>query len=171
MSKLQLIYYPEPILTASNAPVEAADARIQTLIDDMIETMYAESGIGLAAPQVGESLKITVIDVSPEQNDPQIFINPEIIDKTNIINSEEGCLSIPGYRDVIKRSETITVKARDREFQEFEVTADGILSRCLQHEIDHLNGILFIDHLGRLKKQLFKKWLSKQDFSQDYSED
>ena len=171
MSKLQLIYYPEPVLTASNAAVDAVDGNIQTLIDDMIETMYAENGIGLAAPQIGESLKITVIDVSPEQNNPQIFINPEIINKTNIINSEEGCLSIPGYRDVIKRSETITVKARDREFKEFELTADDILSRCLQHEIDHLNGILFIDHLGRLKKQLFKKWFSKQDFSQDYSEE
>ena len=170
MSKLQLIYYPEPILTATNAPIDAVDDRIQALIDDMIETMYAENGIGLAAPQVGENLKITVIDVSPDQNDPQIFINPEIISKTNIINSEEGCLSIPGYRDVIKRNETIGVKARDRDFKEFQITADDILSRCLQHEIDHLNGILFIDHLSRLKKQLFKKWFSKQDFSQDYCE-
>lgn len=160
MSKLPLVYYPNPLLLQECAEVEDIN-QIQSLIDSMILTMYAENGIGLAAPQVGKNIQLTVIDLSPEQNKPQVFINPKIIEKTGQIDSEEGCLSIPGFRDIIHRFEKVKVKALDRDGKEFTVEAEELFSRCLQHEIDHLNGVLFIDYLSPLKVKFFRRWYKK----------
>ena len=146
MSKLPLTYYPNPLLLQQCEEVTEID-KIQGLIDSMITTMYKENGIGLAAPQVGKNIRLTVMDLSPEQNHPQVFINPKIIEKTGKIDSEEGCLSIPGFRDTISRAERIKVSALNREGKEFTVEAEELYSRCLQHEIDHLNGILFMEGL------------------------
>lgn len=161
MTKLKLVYYPEDLLREKTTPVVDFNEELHRLIDDMFETMEAESGLGLAAPQVGSNLRLTVMDVTEDRSKPLEFINPVIIEKTNKIDSEEGCLSIPGFRDVIKRAETIVVKAQNRNGEEFQLQADGLLARCIQHEVDHLDGVLFIDHLSRLKRQLFNKWLKK----------
>ena len=162
MSKLDLRYYPDPILKLEARQVDSITKEIKTLISDMINTMYDENGIGLAAPQVGQNLAITVIDVTEEQDSPIVLINPKVIKKTELIDSEEGCLSLPGYRETIKRFEKVDVKYLDENFTEQIITeAEGMLSRCLQHEIDHLNGILFTDYLKGLKKQLFIKWAKK----------
>ncbi len=163
MTTLPIKIFPDPILRETTAEVTSFDKQLSTFVDSMIETMYDSRGIGLAAPQVGMSKRICVVDVSEEGNNPLRFINPIIVSKSGSTPSEEGCLSIPGYRETIKRSKEILVNAFDLEGKPFELAADGLLAICLQHEIDHLNGILFIDHLSRLKRQMFKKWLSKQD--------
>ena len=135
---------------------------LASLLDDMKETMYKSDGVGLAAPQIGVLKRVTVIDVSKERDQLMEFINPEILGVFGKTTSEEGCLSIPGFRDSIKRSRKVLVKAQDRTGKEFTVEADELLAICLQHEIDHLDGVLFIDHLSRLKLQYFKRWLEKQ---------
>lgn len=161
MAKLSLRFYPDPILKQTSSEVMKFDKELHHFLDDLAETMYAEEGIGLAAPQVGVLSKITVIDT--EQNGKVLeLINPQIIDRKGKINSDEGCLSIPGYRDIIKRAEQIKVSALNRFGEPFEFDADELLSRCCQHEIDHLEGVLFIDHLSRLKKQFFQDWFKKQ---------
>ena len=158
MSTLKFQYYPSQILRNENQEISENSADLQKLIKAMITTMYKKEGVGLAAPQVGHNIRLTVIDVSEKQNSPIVLINPEITQTRNKIKSEEGCLSIPGYREIITRHEWVKVKALNKDFQPFEIEGEGLLSRCLQHEIDHLNGILFIDHLGRLKKRMFEKW-------------
>jgi peptide deformylase len=159
MSVLEIKIYPEKILREKAEPVREFNSELQRLIDDMIETMYSAPGVGLAANQVGVSKQVLVVDVSSkEEKSPLIvLINPEIVYAKGESAMEEGCLSIPGYTTVVKRSEEIKVRGLDRDGGPIEIEASGLLSRALQHEIDHLNGILFIDRIGRLKRELFKK--------------
>lgn len=161
MSILEIKIFPDPVLREVSLEVDKFDRSLSKLLDDMYETMNSAGGIGLAAPQVGISKQVAVIDVSREQNERIELINPKIIKTTGKVPSEEGCLSIPEYRDTIRRHEKIVVLAYDRDGKEKEYQVDGLLAICMQHEIDHLNGILFIDHLSRIKRELFKRWHKK----------
>ncbi len=169
MSIKPLIILPDPILRKISTPIERVDANLQKLADDMLETMYQAPGIGLAAIQVGEPLRLLVIDVAgkDEPKAPQVFINPEILWKSDEPNVyEEGCLSIPDYYAEVERPKRIRVSYLDRDGKKQECEADGLLATCLQHEIDHLDGVLFIDHISKLKRDMvirkFKK-LAKEN--------
>lgn len=162
MAILEIKKYPDPVLKERSLEVESFDADLGKLLDNMFETMYSANGVGLAAPQVGILLRIAVVDVSRDGTEPQEFINPQIIAQTGKTKSDEGCLSIPEYRDTVSRAAVVTVKAQDRTGKFFEVNAEDLFSMCLQHEIDHLDGILFIDRLSRLKRELFKRSFLKQ---------
>jgi len=144
-------------------PVEGVDDEVRRLCDDMLETMYDAKGIGLAAIQVNVPKRVVVMDLSEERNQPLLFINPEIINDEGEVDSEEGCLSVPGYYDVVKRREKVRIRALDRHGKPFEIDADGLLAICIQHEIDHLNGKLFVDYLSDLKRQRLRKKSSKLD--------
>lgn len=159
MALLEIKKYPEKILKEEAAPVESINGNIQRLIDDMIETMHAVSGVGLAANQVGISKRLCIIDVSAkEEKTPLIvLINPVIIEKGGVVEAEEGCLSIPGYTTTIKRAEMVYVRGINREGKHIEIDGTGLLSRVLQHEIDHLNGLLIIDRISPIKRGFFKK--------------
>lgn len=164
MSIKPLIILPDPVLRKVSTPIERVDANLQKLADDMLETMYQAPGIGLAAIQVGEPLRLLVIDVAgkDEPKAPQVFINPEILWKSDEPNVyEEGCLSIPDYYAEVERPKRIRVSYLDRDGKKQECEADGLLATCLQHEIDHLDGVLFIDHISKLKRDMvirkFKK--------------
>lgn len=164
MSIKPIIYLPDPILRQQSQPVERVDTDLSRFIDDMIETMYDAPGIGLAAIQVGVPRRLLVIDVAGKDDppNPQVFINPELVatgDDTNVY--EEGCLSIPDYYAEVERPETITVKHLDRDGKERVTEADGLLATCLQHEIDHLNGVLFIDHISKLKRDMVVRKFTK----------
>jgi peptide deformylase len=148
--------------------VEDFDDQLAKFLDNMVTSMYQENGIGLAAPQVGVRQRITVIDVSPESDCPIELINPVITHSEGTTSSEEGCLSIPEFRETVKRKERVVVEAVDRLGSPFTLEADGLLAICLQHEIDHLDGVLFVDHLSRLKRELFKRWYKKQVASLEY---
>lgn len=163
MAVLEIKKYPARVLQQKAAPVGSIDADLQRLIDDMIETMYAAPGVGLAAPQVGVSKRLAVIDISTkdEQHPLIVIINPEIVASEGTIEFEEGCLSIPDYTAKVKRAEKIVVRAFDREGKAVEITADGILAIALQHEIDHLEGMLLIDRISPLKREFFKKRFRK----------
>lgn len=162
MTVLKLAYYPAEILKQKTREITEITPEIKQLAADMIETMYANSGIGLAAPQVHKDLRLTVIDLSEERNQAEVLINPRIIKKSGSSRSEEGCLSIPGYRESIKRAEIVTVQAVDLNGAEVIIEgAEDLYSYCLQHEIDHLDGILFTDYLKGIKKALFERWLKK----------
>ena len=152
MTKLVILEYPDPRLRTRAQPVAAVDAAVRQLADDMIETMYAARGIGLAATQVDVHQRLLVIDVSPGHDTPQVFINPEIIGRDGSAPAEEGCLSLPGIYDKVTRATQIRVRAIGRDGRPFELDADGLAAVCIQHEMDHLNGVLFIDHLSRLKR-------------------
>ncbi|UJW75871.1 peptide deformylase [Rhizobium sp. SL42] len=159
-----LIILPDPLLRQVSQPIERVDAAIRTLAEDMLETMYEAPGIGLAAIQVGIARRMLVIDISKEgdEREPLVFINPEIVrssDERSVY--EEGCLSIPDYYAEVERPAAITVKSLDREGREQLTEADGLLATCLQHEIDHLNGVLFIDHISRLKREMVIKKFTK----------
>jgi peptide deformylase len=159
-----LIILPDPVLRQVSKPIERVDADLKRLADDMLETMYDAPGIGLAAIQVGAPRRMLVIDVSREgeEKQPQVFINPEILkssDERSVY--EEGCLSIPDYYAEVERPAAVTVKYLDRNGKEQTVEADGLLATCLQHEIDHLNGVLFIDHISRLKREMVIKKFTK----------
>ena len=154
---LPLVILPDPMLRQLSKPVERVDDRLRRLADDMLETMYDAPGIGLAAIQVGEPVRMLVIDLAKEDEPkaPQIFINPEIVAQGEGRSVyEEGCLSIPDYYAEVERPDTVTVKHLDRDGREQLVEADGLLATCLQHEIDHLNGVLFIDHISKLKRDM-----------------
>jgi peptide deformylase len=166
MPLLPILQYPDPILRKAAKPVTEFNAALKTLAQNMAETMYAAPGIGLAAPQVGVSTRLIVIDVSDKRNELQILVNPEITAASDRTTSNEGCLSIPEYRETIKRMNLVTVKAFDLSGAPFEVSGEELLAFCLQHEIDHLNGILFIDHLSRLKRELFRKKFTKKSESE-----
>jgi peptide deformylase len=158
--------HPDPVLRVKTARVEKIDNTLDQLIQDMVETMHAAPGVGLAANQVGVSLQLAVIDLSSRENDEQrhplmVIINPEILSSEGAVVEEEGCLSIPDYSEKVKRAARVTVRAQDRTGKSFEVTAEGLLAKALQHEIDHLNGVLFIDRLSPLKKNIFKRRLKK----------
>ncbi|WP_320201229.1 peptide deformylase [Agrobacterium sp. rho-13.3] len=159
-----LIILPDPLLRQQSKPVEQVDAEISRLADDMLETMYDAPGIGLAAIQIGVPRRMLVIDVSREDEDnkPVVFINPEILKVSDEVSTyEEGCLSIPDYYAEVERPASLTVSYIDRDGKKQTVEADGLLATCLQHEIDHLNGILFIDHISRLKRDMVIKKFTK----------
>lgn len=161
MALLDILVYPDPRLRRKALPVQCVDDEIQQLIRDMAETMYQAPGIGLAATQVNVSKRVIVIDHSDERNELQVFINPVIRSRRGETESEEGCLSVPGIVAPIKRAEEITVTALDSEGQINEFTTSGILAICLQHEMDHLNGKVFVDYLSRLKRERIRKQLLK----------
>lgn len=166
MALLEIVTYPDPRLRQSCLEVTEITPEIQQLLSDMAETMYEAPGIGLAAPQVGSPYRVIVVDVGEDEELGRAahlykIINPEIVTRNGSTDSEEGCLSIPSIRESITRSETVKVKGLDENGKVLELQADGILAICLQHEIDHLNGVLFIDHLSRLKRQLVKARLNK----------
>lgn len=162
MASLEILKYPDPVLREVSKDVTEFDDALHSFIKDLEDTMYSANGIGLASPQVGVLKRIIVIDISRDGTDRYDLINPKILSRTGKATSEEGCLSIPDYRDTIPRASDVVVGALDRYGKEVEIHASGLLAYCLQHEIDHLNGVLFIDHLSRLKRELFKRWLKKQ---------
>jgi len=158
MAILEIKKYPDEVLKKKSSPVESIDGALQRLIDDMAETMHAASGIGIAAPQVGVSKRLIVIDVSTkDEKYPPVLINPEIIETDGFVDSEEGCLSIPKYISTIKRAEKIIVKGLDRDGKPLQFEADGLFAIAIQHEIDHINGILFVDRMSYIKREFFKK--------------
>ncbi len=161
MAILNILQFPDPRLRNKAKPVERVDDSIRQLVNDMFETMYEAPGIGLAAVQVNVAKRVVTIDISEEQDDPRVFINPEILVAEGEEESKEGCLSVPGYFDLVKRAETVRVSALDRDGKPFELEADGLLAVCIQHEIDHLDGKLFVDYLSGLKRQKVRKKLSK----------
>ena len=159
-----LIILPDPILRQVSKPIETVDSEVQKLADDMLETMYEAPGIGLAAIQIGVARRMLVLDVSKEGEDkkPLVFINPDVVSASDTRSVyEEGCLSIPDYYAEVERPATITVKHLDRDGKEQLTEADGLLATCLQHEIDHLNGVLFIDHISKLKREMVIRKFTK----------
>jgi len=161
MPVLQVLHYPDERLRKVAKPVAKVTAEIKQIVDDMFETMYAEEGIGLAATQVDIHQRIIVIDVSEERNERLVLINPEILTKCGETGIEEGCLSIPEQRALVPRAEKVSIRALNREGEQFELDADGLLAICIQHEIDHLEGKLFIDYLSPLKRQRIRQKLEK----------
>ncbi|MEN9845330.1 MAG: peptide deformylase [Pseudomonadota bacterium] len=184
MAILDLKIIPDPILRATTATVETFDAKLHLFLDDMYETMVAANGIGLAAPQVGSTQRLAIMDLSIEglpapritslsNKDPSThihqqrleMINAKLVSSGRSVTSDEGCLSIPDYRDSIKRFETVTITSHDRHGNLFQLEAEDVVAFCVQHEMDHLDGVLFVDHLSRLKKQLFRRWCVKNDYA------
>ncbi|WP_018076646.1 peptide deformylase [Thiobacillus denitrificans] len=162
MARLDILHYPDARLHTVAKPVQAVDARIRKLIDDMAETMYAAPGIGLAATQVNVHERVVVIDISETHDELRVFINPEIVAQSGREESEEGCLSVPGIFDKVERAERVTVRALDRDGKLFEIEAEGLLAVCIQHEMDHLMGKVFVDYLSNLKRNRIKAKLAKQ---------
>jgi peptide deformylase len=162
MAILTIIEYPDPRLRKIAAAVAAVTPEIRKLVDDLAETMYAAPGVGLAATQVDVHKRIVVIDTSETKDDLKVFINPEIASTEGEVICEEGCLSVPGYYDKVLRAETVTVRALNRDGESFELTTDGLLSVCIQHEIDHLSGKMFVDRLSMLKRARLSARLRKK---------
>ncbi len=162
MSVLTVLEYPDQRLRSQACPVGTIDEAVCKLIEDMFETMYAAPGIGLAATQVDVHKRIVVLDISTGKNEPRCFINPEILEQEGSISSDEGCLSVPGITEAVVRAEKIRVAALDRDGQPFELVAEGLLAICLEHEIDHLDGKLFVDYLSELKRLRIRKKALKQ---------
>jgi peptide deformylase len=163
MAKLTILEYPDPRLRTRAVPVTTVDDSIRRLVDDMLETMYAAPGVGLAATQVNVHKRVLVADVSKEQDQPMVFINPEVIEREGKTEAEEGCLSVPGIFDKLNtRSARIVVRALGRDGRPFEIEADGLLAVCIQHEMDHLEGKLFVDYLSELKRTRIRKKLEKE---------
>lgn len=163
MSILQILEFPDPRLRKIAEPVTAFDASLKVLVEDMLETMYQAQGIGLAATQVNVHKRLLLIDVSENKDSPQVFINPEFdILEEELSEYDEGCLSVPGFYETIARPKAIKVTAQDVTGEKFELRAEGLLSTCIQHEIDHLEGILFVDYLSALKKQRIRSKLEKE---------
>jgi peptide deformylase len=163
MSLLTILEFPDPRLRKKAVPVTVVDDALRRTIDDMFETMYEAPGIGLAATQVNVHKRLLVLDISEEKNEPLVFINPEIEVLDPLVQGyEEGCLSVPGYYEEVSRPRRIRVKALDRNGEAFELVAEGLLAVCLQHEVDHLDGKLFVDYLSSLKRQRIKSKLQKE---------
>ncbi|MFP4610884.1 MAG: peptide deformylase, partial [Thiohalophilus sp.] len=162
MAMLNILNYPDDRLRIKAKPVEQFDDRLHRQIDDMFETMYAAPGIGLAATQVDFHQRLIVIDVSEDRSQPLVLINPEILEKDGIQQIDEGCLSVPGVYEPVERAEHIRVKMQDRDGNPVEMEAEGLLAVCIQHEMDHLEGKLFVDYLSDLKRQRIRKKLQKQ---------
>src|SRR6188768_845045 len=152
MALLQILEFPDPRLRNRAQAVTQVDAALRTLIDDMFETMYAAPGIGLAATQVNVAKRVLVIDLSEKRDQPLALINPEVLERTGVEETEEGCLSVPGYYDKVTRAERIRVRAQDENGETFELSADGLLAVCIQHEMDHLQGKVFVEYLSPLKR-------------------
>lgn len=162
MALLPILRFPDPRLQKIARPVDKIDDSIRQLAADMAETMYEAPGIGLAATQVNVHLRVVVIDVSEERNALRVFINPEILSCDGLALGEEGCLSVPGIYDKVERAERVTVRYLDLAGQEQRLEAEGLLAVCIQHEIDHLNGKVFVDHLSQLKQTRIRTKLAKQ---------
>jgi peptide deformylase len=161
MAILDILHYPDNRLRTMAQSVEKVDAAVKQLVDDMFETMYEAPGIGLAATQVDVHRRVIVIDISADKNQPLCLINPEIMESGGVEEAEEGCLSVPEIYESVQRAETVTVRALDRKGEVFTMEANGLLAVCIQHEIDHLVGKLFVDYLSPLKQQRLKKKLQK----------
>ena len=164
MAILEILEFPDPRLRTTAEDVSDVNDDIRTVIDDMFETMYDAPGIGLAATQVNVHKRIVVIDVSEEQNEPLVFINPEIkvLDQNSLHDYDEGCLSVPGFYETVSRPDHIQVTALDRNGDSFVLEPEGLLAVCIQHELDHLNGKLFVDYISNMKRQRIRKKLEKQ---------
>ncbi|EEO28408.1 peptide deformylase [Oxalobacter paraformigenes] len=170
MARLPILRYPDPRLLKPSRPVTSFDSELKTLVENMAQTMYEAPGVGLAAPQVNAHRQVVVIDVSEKRNELHVFINPQIIkaseEKTLF---EEGCLSLPGIYDEIERPARVTVRAQDVDGKAFEMEAEGLLAVCVQHEIDHLKGRVFVDYLSPMKRNRIKKKLLKEEREQKKS--
>ncbi len=162
MAVLKILEYPDSRLRTKARPVETVTDEIRRLLDDMLETMYAAPGIGLAATQVDVHLRALVVDVSEHQDDPLCLVNPEILSREGAQTGEEGCLSVPGYNDTVERASRIRIRALGRDGAPFEMDAEGLLAVCVQHEMDHLDGKLFVDYLSELKRQRLRKRAAKE---------
>jgi peptide deformylase len=162
MARLPILEYPDPRLRIRAEPVTQVDDELRQLAADMLETMYAAPGIGLAATQVNVHKRMLVLDVSEERDEPMVFVNPQLLETEGRVGNEEGCLSVPGLYETVERAERIKVRALDLDGKPFELEADGILAICIQHEMDHLDGKLFVDYLSDLKRERFKKRLLKK---------
>ena len=163
MALLNILHFPDQRLRNKALPVTQVDAAVRTLVEDMFETMYAAPGIGLAATQVIVAQRVIVMDISMQKDAPLCFINPELISSEGKVETEEGCLSVPDVYEPVERAERITVRALDRNGKPFELEAEGLLAVCIQHEMDHLEGKLFVDYLSTLKQQRLRKRLHKYD--------
>ena len=166
MALREIRTYPDPVLRKKTSRIEHIDNSLDRLIEDMVETMHAAPGVGLAANQVGVPLQLAVIDLSSREDEDQrhpllVIINPEILSMEGSVIEEEGCLSIPDYAEKVKRAARIKVRAQDRTGKQFELEAEGLMAKALQHEFDHLNGLLFVDKLSPLKKSFFKRRYKK----------
>jgi peptide deformylase len=162
MAILEILQYPDPRLNLPAQRVEKIDAGTRKLIDDMVETMYAAPGIGLAATQVDVHKQVIVIDVSEDQSDLRVFINPEITRQEGLALNQEGCLSVPGIYDNVERADSVTVTALDRNGSRFTLNASGLLATCIQHEMDHLEGKVFVEYLSELKQNRVRTKLKKR---------
>jgi peptide deformylase len=163
MAILNILRYPDPRLKKRAAIVRSVDDRIRKLVRDMTQTMYAAPGVGLAATQVDVHLRVIVIDISPAMDNPLVLINPEILEREGESELEEGCLSVPGIYDRVERAERIKVRALDVDGKSFDLEASGLLAVCIQHEIDHLEGKMFVEYLSRLKQARIRKKMLKQE--------
>ncbi len=162
MAKLNILEFPDPRLTTVASDIEDFDDALKKLVEDMTETMYSANGIGLAATQVNVHKRLLVLDVSEKQDQPLVYINPQIVNQSGEQNLEEGCLSVPGIYANVERAENVTVKAQDVDGIFFEEQLDGLHAVCIQHEMDHLIGRLFVDYLSPLKRNMVKRKLEKQ---------
>ena len=162
MAIRNILYYPDPRLRNRAQPVDSVDDEVRRLLDDMLETMYAAPGIGLAAIQLNVPKRAITIDISEHSDQPLCLVNPEILELTGSVETEEGCLSVPGIYESVERADWIRARALGRDGQVFEFEAEGLLAVCVQHEIDHLDGKLFVDHLSQLKRQRIRKKAHKQ---------
>jgi peptide deformylase len=163
MSLRAILHYPDPRLRTVAKPVEAVDDSVRQLVDDMAETMYDAPGIGLAATQIDVHRRVIVIDTSQDRDELRVFINPKIVARDGESVHEEGCLSVPGIYENVRRADRVTVQALDRDGNPFELEAEGLLAVCVQHEIDHLDGKVFVDYLSPLKQQRIGKKLQKRE--------
>ncbi|MCE3045338.1 MULTISPECIES: peptide deformylase [Legionella] len=161
MAIRKIIYLPDPRLRLVAEPVQEITEELQQLIDDMFETMYSVNGVGLAAPQIGISLRLSVIDIEGDKAKQLVLINPEIIASEGKVEYQEGCLSVPSVYDTVVRAEKVTIRALDRYGKPYEMSGEGVLGECFQHEIDHLNGKLFVDLLSPLKRTMARRKLDK----------
>jgi peptide deformylase len=165
MAIRKILHYPDKRLRNKAEKVTKFDASLAALIEDMAETMYAAPGVGLAAPQIGESVRLFIVDIATGDDEPsdlRVFVNPEIIERHGDITWEEGCLSFPGIHEEIDRSERVKVRAQDRDGKTFELEAEGLLAVAIQHELDHLEGKLMVDHLGMLRKRVVHREMMKR---------
>lgn len=167
MAKLDILIYPDERLKMTAKEVTKFDQELHKFLDNMAETMYSAQGVGLAATQVGDMRRVLVMDVSKDGSELIEVINPRIVTKSGKLSYEEGCLSIPGYRDHVDRSKALCVEFLDRDGKEHRIECTDLPAVCLQHEIDHLDGVLFVDRLSRLKRAMFKRWLKKQQTEAD----
>lgn len=161
MTIRKIIYLPDPRLRKVSTPVQTFDSELHTLIDDMFDTMYAAKGVGLAAPQIGINIRLSVVDVIGDKSQQLVLANPEIIASIGQLEYQEGCLSVPSVYDTVRRAEKVTLRAQDQFGEFYEMDAEGLLGECFQHEIDHLNGKLFVDLLSPLKRTMARKKLDK----------